>query len=376
MAGHVRRRGKGWQARMPNPALGGAAKVERTFRTRREAEEWLTAQGAAVLRGEYIDPRLADRPWREVAEAWQATWVDLKPTTRGGYESILRHHLLPAWGGRKVGGITHEAVQKWVAGLSAAGLAPGTVRSVYSVFRSATNAGVRLGLVRVNPCAAVRLPRTPHHEMLALTAEEVRAVAEAIHPAYRALVYAAAYTGLRAGELGGLRRRNLDLLHSRLVVAEALKEVGGRLFVGPPKTHERRAVSLPTFLRDMLAEHLSTFSPGGAGPEAYVFQTVTGAPIRHNQFYKRYFKPAVRAALPKAKHGLRFHDLRHTCASLLIAAGAHPKAIQVRLGHSSIQITMDRYGHLLPSVDDALAGALDATHAAAAQPANVRALHG
>ncbi len=80
------------------------------------------------------------------------------------------------------------------------------------------------------------------------------------------------------------------------------------------------------------------------------------------------FGPAVRAALPEAKHALRFHDLRHTCASLLIAAGAHPKAIQVRLGHSSISITMDRYGHLLPSVDDALAGALDATHAAAALP--------
>jgi len=363
VAGHVRRRGQGWQARYPDPARGGTAKVERAFRTRREAEDWLTSQGAAILRGEHHDPRKADRPWREVAEAWQATWVDLEPKTRGGYESILRHHLLPHWGGRKVGGITHEAVQKWVSGLSAAGLAPGTVRSVYSVFRSATNAGVRLGLVRVNPCAAVRLPRTPHQ-------------AEAIHPAYRALVYTAAYTGLRAGEVGGLRRRNLDLLHSRLIVAEALKEVGGRLHVGPPKTHEHRAVSLPSFLRDMLAEHLSTFSPGGAGPEAYVFQTVTGAPIRHNLFYRRYFKPAVRAALPIEKHGLRFHDLRHTCASLLIAAGAHPKAIQVRLGHSSIQITMDRYGHLLPSVDDALAGALDATHAAALEPLSVRVLHG
>ncbi len=86
------------------------------------------------------------------------------------------------------------------------------------------------------------------------------------------------------------------------------------------------------------------------------------------------FGPAVRAALPEAKHALRFHDLRHTCASLLIAAGAHPKAIQVRLGHSSISITMDRYGHLLPSVDDALAGALDATHAAALPVAEVVAI--
>ncbi len=116
-------------------------------------------------------------------------------------------------------------------------------------------------------------------------------------------------------------------------------------------------------------------SPSGTGPDGLGVHVRKGRAPRHNQFYKRR-KPAVRAALPEAKHGLRFHDLRHTCASLLIAAGAHPKAIQVRLGHSSIQITMDRYGHLLPSVDDALAGTLDATHAAAAQPANVRALHG
>ncbi len=157
-----------------------------------------------------------------------------------------------------------------------------------------------------------------------LTAEEVRVVVEAIHPVFRALVYTAAYISLRAGELGGLRRRNLDLLHGHLVVAEALKGVGGRLFVGPPKAHERRAVSLPTFLRDMLAEHLSTFSPGGTGPEACVCQTVTGVTIRHNQFYKRYFKSTVRAALPEAKHGLRFHDLRHTCATPAPACSSPP----------------------------------------------------
>lgn len=90
-------------------------------------------------------------------------------------------------------------------------------------------------------------------------------------------------------------------------------------------------------------------SPGGNGPDDLVFTTKTGAPIRQHMFYRRYFKPAVRAALPAEKHGFRFHDLRHTCASLLIAAGAHPKAIQERLGHSSIQITMDRYGHSSPA---------------------------
>jgi integrase len=157
-------------------------------------------------------------------------------------------------------------------------------------------------------------------------------------------------------------------------------------------------VSLPAFLRGVLEAHLAAHFPGGAGPDALVFQSITGTAIRHNQLYKRYFKPAVEGtpareaeparrgrratparpavpgALPPEKHGLRFHDLRHTCAALLIAAGAHSKAIQQRLGHSSIQITMDRYGHLLPDADDRLADVLDATHAAASAPSNVRSI--
>jgi integrase len=164
-----------------------------------------------------------------------------------------------------------------------------------------------------------------------------------------------------------------------------LKDVNGKdldaadkgLIFGPTKNHTTRTVSLPKFLREMLNEHLSSHLPGGDGPDALVFPGPLGGPLRHNNFYRRHFKKAVKAALPADKHGLRFHDLRHTCASLLIAAGAHPKAIQERLGHSSIQITMDRYGHLLPSVDAALVEMLDATHAAASEPAsNVVAMRG
>jgi len=129
---------------------------------------------------------------------------------------------------------------------------------------------------------------------------------------------------------------------------------------GPTKTHAQRRITLPTFLRKLLEDHLAGATPGGSG---LVFTGVRGAPLQHRVFYKRQFKPAVKAALPAAKAGFRFHDLRHTCASLLIAAGAHSKAIQERLGHSSITMTLDRYGHLLPGLGDSLADALDAAHA-------------
>ena len=137
----------------------------------------------------------------------------------------------------------------------------------------------------------------------------------------------------------------------------AVSEIHGALVEHDPKSYSsRRAVALPAFLADLLREHLEN-----AEPDTPVFCAVEGGPMRHNNWYSRTFKPIVKQVLPKHLHGVRFHDLRHTCAALLIAESAHPKAIQQRMGHSSITVTLDRYGHLLPSLDDTLSDALDRT---------------
>lgn len=115
--------------------------------------------------------------------------------------------------------------------------------------------------------------------------------------------------------------------------------------------------STQTFLVERLREHL-----GDAAPDTPVFPAPQGRPMRHSNFYQRIVKPTVRTTLPQHLHAVRFHDLRHTNAALLIAEGGHPKAIQQRLGHSSITVTLDRYGHQFPPLDDALADALDATY--------------
>ena len=259
-----------------------------------------------------------------------------------------------------------ELVRRYFARLVTEGKAPGTVRKVHAVLSAILSEAVELDYLKGNPAAGVKgLPRAPRREMLFLTAEEVQALAEAITPHYRVLIYTAAYTGLRSSELAGLSWRNVDLLHRTLTVEEALKEVGGQLVFGPTKTHERRTIALPKFLCDMLSER------GVGASDSLVFPGPHGGPMRHSLFYRRHFRPAVTGytkpngervpgAVPEAKAGLRFHDLRHTCASLLIAEGAHPKLIQARLGHSSIAITLDRYGHLFPSVEQALAEKLDA----------------
>lgn len=158
-----------------------------------------------------------------------------------------------------------------------------------------------------------------------LTAQEVAALADAINPHYRVAVFVAAYTGLRAGELWALRRRDFDRLHGALRVERALKDDSGKLVFGPTKTHAKRAQRLPRFLGDMLESHVASL-PGGT-PDALLFSSVRGAIQQQRLFNTRYFKPAVArlvgaGALPPEKAGLRWHDLRHTATAFLIAAGA------------------------------------------------------
>lgn len=377
MHGHIRDRGRRkdgsrrWEARIPDPVKGGTAKIEKTFRKKEDAEAWIVSEAGSKQRGEWIDPRQAARPFSDVVAAWKEGWHRLTPGTRARYEGIVDKYLVPEFGAMPIGRISHELVQRYVDRLDAdPSIAAGTVRTVFACLRNAMSKGVRLGLVKVNPCTNVDLPRSPREEMLALTADEVRALAEAIDPHYRVLIYVASYCGLRAGELHALRRGDLDLLRGVLHVHRSLRVgAGGELSFGEPKTAaSRRTITLPKPIVAMLAEHLSTLPLGT--PDALVFPSKTGKPTRHHLFARRHFKPAVRKVLPADKHGLRFHDLRHTCASLGVASAANVKMVQAMLGHSSVTITLDRYSHLFASAHEALAENLGATFAAAevAQP--------
>jgi integrase len=169
------------------------------------------------------------------------------------------------------------------------------------------------------------------------------------------VVYAAAYTGMRAGELAGLRVDRLNLLGGTVDVLESMMEVGGKLVVGPTKTGRPRTLTLPRFLAEMLGQHIGRYP----SEDGFVFTMAEGGPIRQRNFYRRHFKPAVlRTRLPE---GLHFHSLRHTCAAFLIANGRHMEEVKDHLGHSSIRVTSDRYGHLFPKARQAVADSLDET---------------
>jgi integrase len=190
-----------------------------------------------------------------------------------------------------------------------------------------------------------------------LTAKQVRSLAGAAKR-YETLVYLLAYTGLRWGEVAALRRSRVKI--RRIEVVESVAEVGGILHFGETKTYQRRTVSLPSFLADMLSAHLEGRAED---PDTLVFVVPDGGPLRHSNFRRRVWIDALEAA--KLPASVRIHDMRHTCAALLIAQGAHPKAIQTHLGHSSITVTMDLYGHLFPEEMDRLAAGLDAAYRSA-----------
>jgi integrase len=350
--GVKRLNGGRWEASYRDPS--GRERVKHC-RTRAEADRWLATVKTDMARGDYVDPRLARARFGSWAEEWLATTTHLKPKTRANYEGALRCHVVPVFGEHPIASIQQVDVRRFVAELASAGAGPATIEVARKVLRLVLAAAQGSGGIKSNPCDGVKIPRARAAEMVFLDAEQVEVLASSIQPPFGTMIRFAAYTGLRAGEIGALRVSRLDLVRSRAEVAESVSEVAGRgLLYGPTKTYSRRTVRLPASVRDELAVHVA---PRVSDPSAFVFTAPEGGPLRHGNFYRRLFKPAVvTAGLPSA---MRFHDLRHTCASLLIALGAHPKAIQERLGHSSITVTLDRYGHLFPQLDEALTARLD-----------------
>ncbi|HEY1688803.1 MAG TPA: tyrosine-type recombinase/integrase [Solirubrobacteraceae bacterium] len=394
MPGHVRSRGKRrdgttkWQARWRDPR-NPAIRKEKQFRDKDVARRWITRMDAEAEGARFEKPTEAprERLFREVVAIWKDTcWTGLAPSTTARYKQVLRTYLEPEFKNAPIKEMTRERLRLYFAALSKAGKAPGTVRKVHTVLSAIMSEAVELDLLPANPCTRMRgLPANQHEEPVFLTAEQVRDLAEAMPtPQYRVLIYTAAYTGLRAGELAALRRRDVDAVRGVVHVRQALKALdgpdgsGGDPVFGSTKTGKTRTVTLPRFLRTMLAEHLIS---SGATPDTLIFTAPEGGVLRHGLFYRRVFKPTLRGdkrtkrppALPAELHALRFHDLRHTCASLLIAQGAHPKIIQERLGHASITTTMNRYGHLFDGLDAPLIEALDAAHDAT-QPSEVKQL--
>ncbi len=343
-------RSSGWQARYRDKA---GRQRTKTFESRGDAKRYLDSVESDLTRGTYCDPQAGKVRFADFAAEWRKSVVHLRAGTLSNIDTRMAVHILPEFGKYPLSAIEPSDVRAWVAGLTRKDLAPTSVVPIYRLFARIMSVAESDGKIPRSPCRGVALPaQVSRTEMRFLTPEQIRDLAETIGPRYRALIYTAAYTGMRWGECGALTVTNCKLLHGRIDVVQSLTEVGGHHEIGPTKTGKVRSIAIPRFLGELLADHIARFP----GEEDIVFTGVEGMPLRRH-FLRRHFHPAVKQA--GLEPGLRFHDLRHTCVSLLIAQGAHPKEISERLGHSTIKLTFDRYGHLLPSLDDRLRDGLD-----------------
>lgn len=350
----------GWEARY-RVNVGGKKKWRaKTFGTKREAQRFLAETVTDIHRGDYIDPTQQQMTFREVAESWLASRHKLRPKTLAGYESTLKTYLLPDWESVRVGDIDYAAVQGWVNAMSRTHSA-WTIRGSYQVLRQVLGHAVKMRKLRANPCdRSIERPSIENRERLTLSSTEVEQLADAIsyrpatskhsqprnRPDLGLYVRFAAYTGLRAGEIGAMRVRHLDLNAGSVSVEEAVSDVAGKLVTGPPKTRNgTRVVPLIPELVDELKAHLGDRR---LQPDSYVFQGQHGGQWNHSNFRGRFWKEAVeRAGLPEE---LRFHDLRHTFATWLIDKNVNLAEISRLLGHASISITINIYGH--PKTDN------------------------
>lgn len=343
----IQRRGSKWRARYYGP---DGRERNKTFNRKVDAQRWIADQKARISRGEWVDPAALRVEFGVIAEEWFGTTWHLKPRTRDGYRRILDRRVLPRWRHVQMGKVA-GSVSDWVTYLGNAGLSATDIRQTVYVFSAVCQYAIRTGRLHVNPLGGIKLPRLKAaRERVFLTHAEVAKLASEVGK-YSLFIRTLAYTGMRWGEAIAIRVRDFDPVRRRLRVHRAYADLAGKLVEGTPKSHQARDVPVPPSLCDELTSLVE-----GRKPDDLIFTAAGGGPLRHSNFRRDVWIPAVKAA---GFEGLTIHGLRHTAASLYISAGTPPKVVQRVLGHASITITMDLYGHLYADEMDTWAEHLD-----------------
>lgn len=322
-----------------------------------DAQRWLEETSASLLMGQYVDPRAGRITLQEYAEEWTSRQVH-RPTTAEQLEGVLRRHVYPSLGGRPLASIAPSDIQVWVKMLSLR-LAPSTVGVAHRILSGIFKSAVTDRRIVVNPCTGTKLPKVPKRRIRPISTTHLSAIIDHMPERHQALVVLAAGTGLRQGEIFGLTTDRLDLDEQTVLVDRQLINVKGREpFFGPPKSEASvRSVPLPSIVIKTLGEHLRRHPT-----TSLVFTNADGAPLRRSAFWTEWNRATKAAGVP----GIRFHELRHYYASLLIRHGESIKTVQARLGHASASETLDTYSHLWPDSDERTRGAVDLVLGAAA----------
>jgi len=328
-------------------------------KTKQEVQEKLRR-----LQGDAFAGVQADR--QRVAD-YLAGWLEtvVRPNrsanTYQSYEGVIRNHVAPHIGGTRLTQLTSDHVQGLYAALQKAGAGDRTRQLAHAVLHRALQSAVESKPPKMtfNPCDYVEAPRLPEGKVQRVepyTVAEVRLLltAAAGHR-LEALFVLAVFSGMRQGELFGLRWPDIDLDAGAVSVRHNLEEIRGALTLKEPKSGRARRVDLPPLAVTALCEHRVRMLAERhvRGP---VFCDTFGGWLRKSNFLRNVFRPLIRRAGVPVR---RFHDLRHTSATILLGLGVHPKVVQERLGHSNISITLGTYSHVAPTLQKEAAAKLD-----------------
>ena len=366
MRGHIRRRGKTWSIVVDIGRDENGKRQQRWhagFRTEREAEAKLPEILTQLQRGSYVEPTkktmtIFMREWLESARS------NTRSSTWSTYQTLTEKHIIPALGSWQIQRLTAAKLDAFYGELLTSGrrsgkggLSPRTVGHIHGVIRLALSQAVRWQLLTRNVADDANPPRKKQTTMRTWSPEEVRTFLNHVHDDRNYAAYVLALTtGLRRGEILGLAWRDVDLDAGWLNVRQTVVSVNFKVQLSTPKTAAgRRSVALDAGTVQVLRDHRLRqlkervdLGLDNVKPDDFVFSQPDGSPIHPGLFSDAFDRRVKAAKLLR----IRFHDLRHTSATLALAAGIHPKVVQERLGHASISITLDLYSHSVPSLQE------------------------
>ena len=360
----TRRKDGRWEARYTADTGTGPKRKVLYGKTRAEAAEKLTKAMADRDGGLVFDTN------NQTVGEYLARWLNdsvrgsVKPITFESYERLVRVHIVPALGRVKLKNLSPAHLQAFYRNRLDAGLSPRTVRYLHALMHRSLKQALRWNLVHSNVAKAVDPPKMPRADMRAMSPKQTRLFLEAAREdRLEALYVLAVHCGLRQGELLALRWEDVDLETGTLRVSRTLSRTkDGPIFTAPKTAKSRRTVRLTTGAVEALKRHSERQAEEIVRmdtlyqDQGLVFASEVGTPLNRHNVNFRSFKPLLeRAGLPN----IRFHDLRHTCATLLLGRSVHPKFVQELLGHATIAITLDTYSHVLPNMGDQASRAME-----------------
>ena len=340
--------------------------------SKKQAEKVLADLLHRLDTGDFVKP--TRRTVADFLRQWlkDYAWPNLAPRTAEGYEHIINQHIIPSLGSLTLSRLTPQHLQQYYSEKLASGRLDGkggqsakTVHNHHTTLHAALKDAVRWGLLSRNPADGVEPPRFQRPEMKVLDEFEIRTFLEAAKDTpYYALFYTALYTGMRRSELLALRWSDVDLNLAQVSVTRTLHRLrsSGTMVFRPPKTAKsRRMIALPPSAAIVLRGHqqqqegICVLMGTTLQADSLVFCQPDGEPQQPDTVTHGWKKLARRTGL----RGIRLHDSRHTHATIMLKQGVHPKIVQERLGHSTIQITLDTYSHVAPGLQEAAAARFD-----------------